>query len=115
ALLFKRVKNITKQFDGSLTADLRSELVEPAEVALMKEIDMRAPAIEKALAGQRYADALHELGALGKPVDRFFVDVLVMAEEQTLRNARLALLTGLRQTILRIADISELAPEDVKP
>ena len=57
---------------------------------------------------------MRELGALGAPVDRFFVDVLVMAEDPALREARLALLTALRRTILGIADIAEIAPEEPK-
>jgi glycyl-tRNA synthetase beta chain len=112
AVLFKRVKNITKDFDGTLTDDLRSKLTEPAERALLKEIDTRWPVVEAALGQERYADAMRELGALSRPVDQFFADVLVMAEEPALRQARLALLTRLRRTILNIADIAEIAPDE---
>jgi glycyl-tRNA synthetase beta subunit len=42
------------------------------------------------------------------------VDVLVMADDPAVRSARLALLTSLRRTILNIADISEIAPEETK-
>ena len=114
AILFKRVKNITKEFDGALTGDVRKRLVEPAEVALLKEIDARWPLIADALAQERYADAMRQLGALSAPVDRFFVEVLVMADDPGLREARLALLTALRRTILNIADIAEIAPEETK-
>ena len=68
----------------------------------------------EAVADARYADAMRELGTLSAPVDRFFVDVLVMAEDPAVRAARLALLAKLRRTILSIADIAEIAPEDVK-
>jgi glycyl-tRNA synthetase beta chain len=112
AVLFKRVKNITKDFDGEgLTPGDRARLTEPAEAALLKEMDARWPAIEAAVAHDRYAEAMRELGALSGPVDRFFVEVLVMAENHDLRRARLALLTSLRRTILNIADIAEVAPE----
>jgi glycyl-tRNA synthetase beta chain len=114
AVLFKRVKNITKAFDGELTADHRAKLVEPAETALLKEIDTRFPLIEAAVTQEKYADAMRELGALSAPVDRFFVDVLVMADDPGVRSARLALLTALRRTILNIADIAEIAPEETK-
>ena len=67
-----------------------------------------------AVAQAKYADAMRELGALSGPVDRFFVDVLVMAEDPAVRAARLALLTALRRTILNIADIAEIAPEETK-
>ena len=114
AVLFKRVKNITKEFTGELTADARATLVEPAEVALLKELDARLPVIDAAVAQAKYADAMRELGALSAPVDRFFVDVLVMAEDPAIRSARLALLTALRRTILNIADIAEIVPEETK-
>jgi glycyl-tRNA synthetase beta chain len=57
---------------------------------------------------------MRELGALSGPVDRFFIDVLVMAEDPAVRQARLALLTVLRGVILDIADIAEIAPEETK-
>jgi glycyl-tRNA synthetase beta chain len=50
---------------------------------------------------------------LREPVDRFFTDVLVMAADPQLRKDRLSLLTMLRNTITQIADVSEMAVEDV--
>ena len=114
AILFKRVKNITKDFNSALTDHLRRRLVEPAEVALLEEIDARWPLIEDAVGHERYADAMRQLGALSGPVDRFFVEVLVMVEDPQLREARLALLVVLRRTILNIADIAEIAPEETR-
>jgi glycyl-tRNA synthetase beta chain len=115
ATLFKRVKNITKDFEGELTEQARARLVEPAEAALLKEIDSRWPAVEAAVAAGRFAEAIRELRALSGPVDRFFVDVLVMTDDPEQRYARLALLTALRRTILNIGDISEIAPAEAKP
>ena len=47
------------------------------------------------------------------PVDKFFADVLVMADDPRVREARLTLLTMLRRTVLdNIADISEIVVED---
>jgi glycyl-tRNA synthetase beta chain len=112
AVLFKRAKNITKDFDGTLDDGLRARLVAPAEMALLSEMRTRWPSIASALTRERYSDAMRELSLLSKPVDRFFTDVLVMAEEPELRTARLALLTELRRTILNIADIAEIAPEE---
>lgn len=114
AVLFKRVKNITKDFEGGGTPPDRSTLVEPAELALLKELDARLPAIEQASVEERYADAMRELGALSGPVDRFFADVLVMAKEPALKAARLTLLATLRRTILNIADIAEIAAEETR-
>ena len=44
-------------------------------------------------------------------VDRFFTDVFVMVDDQTLRTARLALMKRLESTILKLADISEIVAE----
>jgi len=112
AVLFKRTKNITKDFDGTLDDGLRAKLGEPAEIALLNAMQSRWPSIAEALTHERYGDAMRDLSALSKPVDRFFTDVLVMADEPELRKARLALLAELRRTVLDIADIAEIAPDE---
>ncbi len=113
AELFKRVKNITK--DVVPTADLqelRGRLREPTEIALVDAAVRVWPSLQQALADARYADAMRDVVALRQPVDRFFVDVLVMADDPLLREARLTLLATLRTAILQIADIAEIVPED---
>jgi glycyl-tRNA synthetase beta chain len=113
AALFKRVKNITK--DSHHTRELSAVMdrfSEPAEIALNSEIERRWPAIDDALNRDRYADAMREIVALRGPVDRFFVDVLVMAEDPAVREARLTLLWALKELILRFADISEIVPDE---
>jgi glycyl-tRNA synthetase beta chain len=114
AALLKRVKNITKdQHDGAAKiADLRKRLKEPAEVALAREIDERWPKIDEAKSREQYTDAMRMIVGLREPVDRFFTDVLVMADDPQVRKDRLALLTMLRETITQIADISEMAAEE---
>lgn len=118
ASLFKRVKNITLQFAASTPSlegfqALRGVLSEPAELALVTELEGRWPRIDKALHDERFLDALTELAHLHGAVDRFFVEVLVMAEDPALRQARLTLLTMLRDTILMTGgDISEIAPDE---
>jgi glycyl-tRNA synthetase beta chain len=115
ATLFKRVKNITKDFNGSAARvlDLKPRLKEPAEHALVDELGRIQPLINAAIAQGRYADAMREIARLRQPVDRFFVDVLVMTDDEALRNARLTLLTTLKHTIQLVSgDISEIAPEE---
>jgi glycyl-tRNA synthetase beta chain len=117
AALFKRVKNITKGFDGVGGAgsdDVRTQLKEPAELALAEEMDRRWPAIGAALANARYTDAMREIVSFRQPVDRFFIDVMVMTDDPVLREARLTLLSRLRDRILEIGDIAEMAPEEIK-
>jgi glycyl-tRNA synthetase beta chain len=112
--LFKRVKNITKDFDGALRAldDLTAALEEPAEVALAGEMARRGPAIQEALAHARYGDVMREIVALREPVDRFFTDVMVMVDDRALREARLGLLTQLKRQILEFADPSAIVQDE---
>jgi glycyl-tRNA synthetase beta chain len=115
AALFKRVKNITKDFSASRgTKDIRPSLREPAELALYAEIDKKWPAITESLQREKYVDAMREIVAFRQPVDTFFTDVMVMVDDPTVREARLTLLAALKDTISRLADIGELAAEDVK-
>jgi glycyl-tRNA synthetase beta chain len=118
AALFKRVKNITKGISPGLGDDqslaaLKARLREPAELALVDQLIERGPAFESALQHNRLSEAMPHLAALYPAVDRFFTDVLVMAEDRTLREARLELLVRLRSLVLdRIGDISEMATEE---
>jgi glycyl-tRNA synthetase beta chain len=112
AALFKRAKNITKDVTGAPDWNaVKAALNEPAEIRLADEIDRRWPVVQRALQQQAYVDAMNEVAQLYEPVDKFFVDVLVMAEDPTLRQARLALVASLRDMIANIADIAEVAPE----
>ena len=112
--LFKRVKNITKEFDRlpDSIGELRTKLREPAELALADQMSTRVPAIEAAVLEARYADVMKEIVALREPVDRFFADVMVMVDDQTLREARLALLGILKRQILQFADPSAIVQDE---
>jgi glycyl-tRNA synthetase beta chain len=113
--LFKRVKNITREFDllpdVSSIEELKARLREPAELALADEMMRRLPAVEAGLLHAQYADVMKELVAFREPVDRFFADVLVMVDDQKLREARLALLGTLKRQILQFADLSAVVQE----
>ena len=110
--LFKRVRNIAKNLDAS-AKDLGGKLNEPAELALAKEVDRLAPVIESAVAsGQGYRQAFAEAAKTGPAVAKFFDDVMVMTDDQKLRDARLRLLRRLEGLILQLADVSEIVPEE---
>ncbi len=117
AVLFKRVKNITKDFKAADHVPdewqmIRASLKEPAELDLLTGLEARWPKIQAALRQEQYLDAMNQVAHLRAPVDRFFVDVLVMADDPALRHARLALLAALRHTVEQIADISEIVPDE---
>ena len=112
ATLLKRVKNITKGISGAESlAGIRPALKEPAELALASELEKRAPIIQAAAAKRDYKDAFTNIAQLQPVVAEFFDDVLVMAEDERLRTARLGLVATLRDLILEIADISEIVTE----
>jgi glycyl-tRNA synthetase beta chain len=109
AVLFKRVKNIAKELPTVPALD-RDALTEPAEGALLSELEARRPVVQSAAASADYGRAFTEIAALRPVVDRFFIDVFVMAEDVRVRTARLTLMANLRDLILDLADISEIVP-----
>ena len=112
AALLKRVKNITKGVsDGANWTAIEGRLVEPAERTLWSQVDASAPGIRGAAARGDYREAFAGIAALQPPVAKFFDDVMVMTDDQTLRQARLALVAALRDLILGIADLSEIATD----
>ena len=110
AVLFKRVKNIARELHGEVVLD-RSAITEPAERAIVDELDTRRPQIEAAAARSDYRGAFVEIAGLRAAVDRFFTEVFVMADDVRVRNARLKLMADLRDLILHLADISEIVPQ----
>ncbi|MGA9854566.1 MAG: glycine--tRNA ligase subunit beta [Gammaproteobacteria bacterium] len=89
------------------TALLQGEAELDLHMALESAERETAPLYEQ----HRYSDALRRLAGLREPVDRFFDQVMVMTDDNRLKNNRLALLQRVRESFLRIADISELQVE----
>jgi glycyl-tRNA synthetase beta chain len=113
ATLLKRVKNITKGIAAPASlAAMTPLLTEPAERALVAELETRAPAIRTGAARGDYREAFSGIAQLQPAVAKFFDEVLVMAEDEQVRVARLGLVATLRDLILGIADISEIVTEN---
>jgi glycyl-tRNA synthetase beta chain len=110
AVLFKRVKNIAKDLTDRKALEA-SAITEPAERALLAELEARRPKIAAASAAADYKRALTEIASLRPAVDRFFTEVFVMADDPRVRGARLTLTADLRDLILDLADISEIVPQ----
>jgi len=110
ATAFKRVRNIARELPAGASEDL-SPLREPAEVALRGELEQRQQVIEAAIAAGDYRRGFAEAAKFGPAVDKFFTDVFVMVDDQTLRTARLALMKRLESLILTLGDISEIVTE----
>lgn len=105
----KRVGNILAKFDGELSDTINSELlVEDAEKALADKVTAMVEALAPVFAAGDYQTALTQLAELREPVDTFFDNVMVMAEDEALKANRLALLNTLRSQFMNVADISLL-------
>ncbi|HCU54594.1 MAG TPA: hypothetical protein DIC36_10075 [Gammaproteobacteria bacterium] len=105
----KRIVNIIRKAGQEhRNADV-SRLTDPAEVALFQALNKTHPAVESCVAACDYSGALQRLAALKQPVDAFFDQVMVMAEDPAVRDNRLALLGDLKALMNRVADISRLA------
>jgi glycyl-tRNA synthetase beta chain len=75
----------------------------------------RWPRIDSAVSARKFSDLVKLFAGLQPFVDGFFKDVLVMADDPALREARLMLLVRLHRTVRQtIGDISEIAPEEGK-
>ncbi len=110
ATAFKRVRNIARELPQGASEDL-SPLSEAAEVSLRGEVQQRQQVIDAAIAAGDYRRGFAEAAKFAPAVDKFFSDVFVMVDDQTLRSARLALMKRLESTILKLADISEIVAE----
>jgi glycyl-tRNA synthetase beta chain len=106
----KRISNILKKSDGATNSSVQPALfTEAAEKALNAQLEQVTPRVQSQLAARDYTGALSALAALREPVDTFFNDVMVNAEDPALRANRLALLGALHQQMNCVADISRLA------
>lgn len=105
----KRVSNILAKAENTST-DINTELLqENSEQVLNKSLQDMLGNIAPLIESKQYQATLEELAKLQAPVDDFFENVMVMADDEALRNNRLALLQTLRNAFLNIADISHLA------
>jgi glycyl-tRNA synthetase beta chain len=113
ATAFKRVRNIARELDDSAPGgELRPALKEPAELALLDELERRQPVIERAIREARdFKQAYGEASKFEPAVARFFNEVFVMTDDAPLRTARLRLMKRLEQLILQLGDISEIVAE----
>jgi glycyl-tRNA synthetase beta chain len=104
----KRVGNILKKVEGERPTEVKPALLqEAAEQALAAAIVQ--PAADRLFEQHDYTGSLKTLAALRGPVDAFFDDVMVNAEDAALRANRLALLGRLHGAMNRVADLSRLA------
>ena len=105
----KRIRNILRKTEEAIPEHVDPGLLrEAAEQELAAALEPLAVTVAAQFDAGQYTEGLQRLAALRAPVDRFFDEVMVMAEEPALRANRLALLGALEALFLRVADLSRL-------
>ncbi len=106
----KRVGNILKKVENPVEAVVDNALLkEAAEIALHDALVDVVPQADAAFDTGDYTESLTALAKLRVPVDAFFDDVMVNAEDPALRANRLGLLAKLHAAMNRVADLSRLS------
>ncbi len=106
----KRIANILRKAGDPVGVSVNRKLLQDdTEQSLFNALENARQKVEPLIKARSYAEALNTLADLKEPVDRFFDDVLVMAEDDDVKNNRLALLGELRALFLDVADISRLS------
>ena len=104
----KRVANILAKAEGDIGAIDVALCIEPAEQVLAQSVLSLAKEVQPLIAQGEYTAVLDKLAGLRQPVDNFFDNVMVNAEDAKLRQNRLAILNTLQGLFLQVADISLL-------
>ena len=115
AVSFKRIRNILGHAGfaaGRGLGRVNSSLLEPgAETELHEALSPLSSTIAELTSIRDYTASLRAIAALRPSVDRYFDAVLVMADDETVRNNRLAFLASMLRTLSTIADFAEMAPD----
>lgn len=104
----KRVANILAKETVDAGEVDESLLTEDAEKALYQTLKQLSTEVQPLLSNRNYTEALSKLAALRTPIDAFFENVMVMADDAALKANRLRLLAQLRSLFLSVADVSVL-------
>lgn len=103
----KRIHNILKKLDTPITTAVsNAALLDPAEQALWIAVNQTTPLVEKALRAEDEQRALAALATLRAPIDHFFDQVMVMADDPAVRENRLALLSQTARLFNGVADLT---------
>ena len=105
----KRIGNILKKVKGKLPNTIDQKLLqEKEEKNLNEKLQAMSAKVTPIFEAGNYSEALHQLAALRDPIDAFFDKVMVMAEDESLKNNRLAMLSQLHNLFMKAADLSRL-------
>ncbi|HAU22447.1 MAG TPA: glycine--tRNA ligase subunit beta [Erythrobacter sp.] len=104
---YKRAANILKKEKWESAKEL-SYKPEPAEKALMDALDQAEPKADAAIEAEKFEDAMAALASLRAPIDTFFDEVTVNADEEIKRASRLDLLARFRGAVHKVVDFSRI-------
>jgi len=106
----KRIRNILKKVEGEIPATVdAAKLSDPAEMRLHDELVSALADTDPMLAQRDYVGTLKRLAALQLPVDAFFRDVMVMADDAAVRDNRVALLKQIADRFAAVAAVEQLS------
>ncbi len=112
----KRIGNMLQSIAVAANVNVDDSLLTvDAEVALFGALELALADVSPLRAQRNYAAVLARLAQLREPVDRFFDEVMVMADDPALQENRLALLARLQEPFQSVADISKLASKVSAP
>ncbi len=105
----KRSGNILKKIKGELPSSINKKLLsDDAEKSFFTTLNNLNDKVQQSVKAAEYEQALTQLAELREPVDAFFDNVMVMDDNEDVRNNRIALLNNLRGLFMQIADLSKL-------
>lgn len=105
----KRISNILKKADTVIPEHYNTDLLQDdAEKVLALQLSDLEKQLQPMFDSREYEAAMKQLATLRNPVDKFFDDVMVMVDDEAIRDNRLALLSNMRTLFLQVADLSRL-------
>jgi len=105
---YTRASRLAEKEEGAAAQLEPALLLDPAEVEVAQALERVDPEIAAALDAGDFAAAVEAAAELGPLLDRFFEDVLVMAEDKAVRANRLRLLLNVRDTLGRLGEFSQI-------
>lgn len=103
----KRISNILRKQNADINPEVNIDLLsETAEKELFRQLTELQQEVSVLFGNNQYLQGLNQLASLRPAVDQFFDDVMVMTEDEAIKNNRLALLKQLSDSFLQVADFS---------
>jgi glycyl-tRNA synthetase beta chain len=102
----KRIANITAGHDATTVS--AAKLEHDTEKRLNELADVVASHIDDMIAERRYRQALESFAALAPELEKFFDDVMVMVDDETVRRNRMSLLRKVGNAAMKIADVTKI-------